>query len=140
MRYIVGLAISAQCRVSLGARQEIADCRSDLVTMCLEGKVAGVEEAHVSGWNVSLERLGARRQEKRVVLAPSCQKRRLVFAKIGLEFWIQSDVALVVAEQVELHFISARSCEIKVVERIPIRRNRGRVGDAVGVLPDRCLR
>jgi sRNA-binding protein len=39
----------------------------------LEGEVAGVEEAHVSVWNVTLERLGARRQEKRVVLAPSCQ-------------------------------------------------------------------
>ena len=80
--------------------------------------MAGVEEAHVSVWNVTLERLGARRQEKRVVLAPSCQKRRLVLAKIGLEFGIQRDVALVVAEEVELHFISARSCEIEIVERI----------------------
>src|SRR5215471_19957964 len=130
---------SAKCRASLGARQEIADCRSDLVTVRLEGEVAGVEEAHVSVWNVTLERLGARRQEKRVVLAPSCQKRRLVLAKIGLEFGIEGDVALVVAEQVELHLISARSSEIEVVERVPVRRNRGRVGDAVGVLPDRGL-
>jgi hypothetical protein len=58
--------------------------------------------------------------------------------KIGLEFGIQRDVALVVAEEVELHFISARSCEIEVVERIPVRRNQGGVGDAVGVLPHRC--
>jgi hypothetical protein len=35
----------------------------------LEGEVAGVEEAHVGAWNVTLERLGAWRQEKRVVLA-----------------------------------------------------------------------
>src|SRR5258705_3207444 len=126
-------------RASIRAQQEIADCRSDLVTVRLEGEVAGIEEAHVSVWNLTLERLGARRQEKRVVLAPSCQKRGLVLAKIGLEFGIQRDVALVVAEEVELHFISARSCEIEVVERIPVRRNRGRVGDAVGVLPDRCL-
>src|SRR5262249_34270793 len=90
--------------------------------------------------NVTLERLGARRQEERIVLAPSCQKRRLVLAKIGLEFGGQRDVALVVAEQVELYFVSARSCEIKVVERIAVRRDRGRVGDAMGVLPDRCLR
>src|SRR6266567_6439619 len=131
--------MSQGLRASLGARQEIADCHSDLVTVRLEGEVAGVEVAHVSVWNVTLERLGARRQEKRVVLAPSCQKRRLVLAKIGLEFGIQRDVALVVAEEVELHFISARSCEIEVVERIPVRRNRGRVGDAVGVLPERCL-
>jgi hypothetical protein len=39
-----------------------------------------------------------------------------------------------------LHFIGARSCEIEVVERIPVRRNRGRVGDAVGVLPHCCCR
>src|SRR4029077_21202100 len=101
-----GFTISTKCRASLGARQEIADCRSDLVTVRLEGEVAGVEEAHVSVWNVTLERLGARRQEKRVVLAPSCEKRRLVLAKIGLEFGIQRDVALVVAEEVELDFIS----------------------------------
>src|SRR5262249_35155807 len=121
------------------ARQEIADCRGDLVTVRLEGEVAGVEKAHVSLRNVTLERLGAGRQEKRVVLAPSCQERRLVLAKVGLKFGIERDVALVVAEEVELHVIGARSCEIEVVERIPVRRNRGRVGDAVGVLPDRCL-
>src|SRR6516225_8974668 len=114
--------------VTMGARKEIADRRSDLVTVRLEGEVAGVKEAHVSVWNVTLERLGACRQEKRVVLAPSGQERRLVLAKIGLEFGIQGDVALVVAEEVKLHFINARSCEIEVVERIPVRRNRGRVG------------
>src|SRR5260370_11171538 len=107
--------------------------------MRFEGEVSGVEEWDDGGGNVTLERLGAGRQEKRVVLSPSCQKRRLVLAKIGLKFGIERDVALVVAEEVELHVISARSCEIEVVERIPVRRNRGRVGDAVGVLPDRCL-
>ena len=71
-----------------------------------QGESAGVKEAHVSVWNVTLERLGARRQEERVVLAPSCQKRRLVLAKIGLEFGIQRDVAFVVPEEVELDFIS----------------------------------
>src|SRR6476660_2553411 len=35
------LTISAKCRASLGARQEMADCRSDLVTVRLEGEVAG---------------------------------------------------------------------------------------------------
>src|SRR5262249_32920308 len=82
----------------LGARQEIADCGGDLVTVRFESDVAGVEEEHFSVRNVPFERLGARRQEKRVVLAPSCQKRRLVLAKIGLEFGIQRDVALVVAK------------------------------------------
>src|SRR6516165_11268241 len=107
--------------------------------MRFQREVTGVEESDDCVGDVALERFGARRQEKRVVLAPSCEKRRLVLAKIGLEFGKQRDVALVVAEQVELYFISARSCEIEVVERIPVRRNRGRVGDAVGVLPNRGL-
>src|SRR5262249_4501902 len=47
-----GFTISTKCRASLGARQEIADCRSDLVTVRLESEVAGVEEAHLSVWNV----------------------------------------------------------------------------------------
>src|SRR5215472_14294405 len=50
-----------------------------------------------------------------------------MIAKIGLEFGIHSDVALVVTEQVELHLIDARSREIEVVERVPVGRNRGRV-------------
>src|SRR5215470_19270744 len=87
-----GFTISTKCRASLGARQEIADRCSDLVTVRLQGEMTGIEEAHVSVWNVTLERFGARRQKKRVVLAPSCQKRRLVLAKIGLEFGIQRDV------------------------------------------------
>src|SRR5262245_63154515 len=118
---------SLSCRqVAKSASEKLSDRRGDLVAVSFERKVAGVEEVHVCVRYVAFERLGARRQEERVVLAPSCQKRRLVLAKIGLEFGIQRDVALVVAEQVELHFIGARSCEIEVVERIPVRRNRGR--------------
>ena len=39
-------------------------------------------------------------------LPQTAKKRRLVLSKIGLEFWIQRDVALVVAEEVELDLIS----------------------------------
>src|SRR5262249_28434893 len=35
--------------------------------------------------------------------------------------------------------VGARSCEIEVVERIPVWRNERRIGDAVGILPDRCF-
>src|SRR6476659_4502749 len=97
-----------------------------------------IEQMDLGLWIVAPERLRARRQEERIVLSPHREERRLVLAKIGLEFGIQRNVALVVAEEVELHFISARSCEIEVVERIPVGRNQGRV-DAVGVLPNRCL-
>jgi hypothetical protein len=102
--------------------------------------VARAEEAHLSVSNVTLERLGALRKEKRIVLAPRCQKRRLVLAKIGLEFGIQRDVALVVAEEVELHFICTGTSQIEVVEILAIRRHRRLVGYAVRVLPACCLR
>src|SRR5262245_52999229 len=98
-----------------------------------------LEQMDFGLWIVAPERLRARRQEERITLSPYREKRRLVPAKIGLEFGIERDVALVVAEEVELHVISARSCEIEVIERIPVRRNQGRVDDTVGVLPDRCL-
>jgi hypothetical protein len=39
--------------------QEIANDLRGFVTVRFQGEVAGVEEAHVSVWNVTLERLGA---------------------------------------------------------------------------------
>src|SRR5262249_25473002 len=101
---------------SLELTKKLPDRRGDLVAVGLERKVAGVEETYVGVRHVALERLRTGRQEERIVLAPHCQKRRLVFAKISLEFGIQRDVALVVAEQVELDFIGAGSCQIEVVE------------------------
>src|SRR5262245_856927 len=77
-----GIFIGRCRRVAKSASEELPDHRGDLVTVRLEGEVAGVEEAHVSVRDITLERLGARRQEERVVLAPSCQERRLVLAKI----------------------------------------------------------
>src|SRR5262245_60606950 len=120
-------------------REEVADRCRDLPGMGFEREVACVEEMNYGIGNIAPERLGAARQEKRIVPAPRCQKWRLMLAKIGLEFGVQRDVALIVAEKVELHLIGTRSCEIEIVERVPVRSNRGCVGDALGVLPDRCL-
>ena len=57
-----------------------------------------------------------------------------------LEGRIERDVALVVAEQVELHFVHAGPGEIEIVERIAVRRNPRRVGHAMRILPDGRLR
>src|SRR5262244_3134932 len=92
--------------------EEPADCRGDLVTVCLERKVSGVKKEHICVRYVAFECLRTSRQEKRIVLAPHGEQRRPMRAKIRLELRIQRDVALVVAEQVELHFIDAGSCEI----------------------------
>ena len=73
---------------------------------------------------IALERFGAGRQEEGIVLAPHRQERRLVGAEIFLEGRIERDVALVVAEQIELHLVGAGPRQIEIVERISVRRNR----------------
>src|SRR6266446_6996973 len=98
-----------QIRSAASANEELTDRCRDLGSMRFQSEVPGVKEAHICVRYVAFECLRTSRQEERIVLAPHCQKRRLVLAKIGLEFGIQRDVALVVAEQVELHFIGARS-------------------------------
>ena len=92
--------------------------------MRLQREMAGVEETDVRIRNVALECLGAWRQEERIVLAPDRQQRRLVRAEIILESRIERDVALVVAEQIELDFVGARPGQIEIVERVAVRRDR----------------
>ena len=60
-------------------------------------------------------------------------------SEVVLERRVERDIALVVAEKVELHLIGAGSCEVEVVERIAVRRNRGYIRHTVGVLPERRL-
>src|SRR3954447_26495634 len=124
----------------MSARQEIADGSRDFGGVGFQREMAGVEEAYRGVWNIALERFGAGRKEERIILAPYRQERRLVATEIVLEGRIERDVTLVVAEQIELHLIGAGSRQIEVVKRIAVRRNLGRIGYAVGVLPDRRLR
>ena len=105
-------------------RQEIADGGRDLGGMGFQREMAGVEEAHDRLRHVALERLGARRQEERIVLAPHRQEGRLVGAEIVLEGRIERDIALVVAKQVELHFVGAGPGQVEIVERVAVRRDR----------------
>src|SRR5260221_8052168 len=100
------------------AREEFAYRRRDLRGMRLQREMASVEEAHRRVGDVALERLGAWRQEEGIVLSPHRQERRLMGAEILLESRIESDVALVVAHQVELHISHAWSQHIETVERI----------------------
>ena len=70
---------------SLGTREEIADDVCDFVRMRFEGEVPSIEEANDCARIVPLERLRARRQEERIVLAPHSQKRRFVSAEVLVE-------------------------------------------------------
>ena len=89
------------------------DLGRDLAGMRLERKMSGVEQAHPRAGYVARVRLGARRQEERIVLAPHRQQRRLVLAEIGLEVRIEGDVGFVVAEKIELRFVRAGSLRIE---------------------------
>src|SRR6516165_8977490 len=77
-------ANSRDRRFSSGARKKIPNRSGDLRAVGFEGKVARIEEAHFGSRNIAFERLGARRQEERIVLAPGRQEGWLVLAKVGL--------------------------------------------------------
>ena len=53
-----------------GGGEEVTDRPRDLLDMRFQGEMAGVEEADDRTGHVPLERLGTRRQEERIVLAP----------------------------------------------------------------------
>src|SRR5258708_40096500 len=100
--------------------------------MRLQREMAGVEEANERTGNIAPESLGAGRQKERIVLAPHRQQWRLVGAEVVLESRIERDVALVVAEQIELDLVGAGARQIEIVQRPPVRRNARLVGHTVG--------
>src|SRR5499427_3585084 len=106
--------------------EEGADRTRDLLDMCFQGEMASVEEADDRTGHVPLERLGTGRQEERIVLAPDREEGWLVRAEIVLEGGVQRDIALVVAEQVQLDLIGPGTGQIESVERIPVRRHSRR--------------
>ena len=73
-------------------------------------KWPGVEEADIGVRNIALERFGSRGQEEWVVLAPHRQKRRLVISEIGVEVRVESDIAGIVEQQIELCLMRSRAC------------------------------
>ena len=67
------------------------------------------------------ECLGADGQEKWIVLAPHGQQRRPLRTEILLEFGLERDIALVVAEQIELDLVIAGSGKERGIESPGIR-------------------
>src|SRR5262245_18912466 len=119
--------------------QEVADGQRDFIAVRLEREVSRVEEHDLRVLDVTSERLRPWRQEERVSLAPDCQPRWLMPAKILLELRIHLDVARVVEEQIQLDFMRAGSGHVVVVEVVAVGRNQRRVLDAGRVLPVRRL-
>src|SRR5262249_54070076 len=103
--------------------EEVADNRGDLARMRFQGKLPGIEKVDGRVGNVAFERFRSGWQEEGIVLAPHCEEWRLVRAEVVLEGRIERDIALVVAEEVELDLICARTSEIEIVEGLTIRRD-----------------
>src|SRR5262245_29075671 len=120
--------------------KEVANHCPDLVRMSLEREVARVEEVDGRFGNVAFERLGTLRQKKGIVLSPYPQEAWLVGPEVILEVWVGRNVALVIAEQIQLDFVGTRTGQIKIIERIAVRRNRSHVRHTVRVLPARRVR
>src|SRR5262249_19985603 len=104
--------------------QKVSDRRRDFGCMGLECEMAGVEEPYLSVAVVALERLRARRQEERVVLAPHRKQRRPVGAEVFLELRVERHIAGVVEEQVELDLVVTGPSEQRRVERIALWRDQ----------------
>src|ERR1700733_14507844 len=96
--------------------------------MCLQREVAGIKKADIRLRNVFFECIRARRQKERIMLAPNGKQPRLVRAEVILESGVQRDVALIVAEEIQLHVIRSGTSEIEVIERHAVRRNLCRIG------------
>src|SRR5262249_33540085 len=89
------------------AGEKVANNECNLRSLAFRREMTRVKQMHLGIRNVLLERLGASGQEKRIVLAPYGQQRRPLRPQVLLEFGIERDIALVVAEQIELDLVIA---------------------------------
>jgi hypothetical protein len=70
-----------------------------------EREVARFEEMDHGIGNIAPERLSTARQEKGIVLSPDREETWLVSPEVILERRVERDVALVVAQQVQLNLV-----------------------------------
>src|SRR6516164_1257547 len=103
------------------AGEEVADDDRDLWSLAFEREMTRFEQMDLGIWNVLFERLGTGGQKKWIVLAPHGQQRRPLRPEILLEFGIERDIALVIAEQIELDFVIAGSGKERRIESPRIR-------------------
>src|SRR5215471_8776068 len=117
------------------AVEEVADDDNDLRSLAFEREMTGFEQVDLGIRIVLPECLGAGGHEKRIVLAPHGQQRRPLCTEILLEFGIERDITLVVAEQIELDLVIAGSGKECSIESPGVRRQPLRRRYAVPVLP-----
>src|SRR5271165_3133894 len=104
------------------------DPRSNLGGVRLQSEVACIEEMNLSLGNVALVGLRARRKKERVIFAPNRQQGRFVRAEEILELRIESDIRLVIAEQIELNASITWFRKVDLIQRVAFGRNQRLVG------------
>src|ERR1700677_3892912 len=90
--------------------------------------MAGVIENDFRFGIITAIGFGTGRQKERIVLSPNGKSGGLPGAEKFLELWVEGDIAAIVQNQVELHFVRARSRHVGNIQRIAVGRNRLRVG------------
>jgi hypothetical protein len=95
--------------------EEVADLHCDLCRMRFQREVPCVVKVHLRLGDVPLERLSAGWEKEGIILPPDRQQWWLVFAEIFLELRIERHVACIILKEIELHFVSIRTSQIKVV-------------------------
>ena len=103
------------------AGEEVADNDCDLWSLAFEREMTRFEQMDLGIRIVLPECFGASGQEKRIILAPDGEQWRPLRTEILLEFGIERDIALVVAEQIELDLVIAGSGKERGIESPGIR-------------------
>src|SRR5215469_11778159 len=93
-----------RCTASHGelAIEEISYGGANFRVMRFECEVPCVVQVDLGIRVISAERLGACREEERVVFAPHRKDRGALRTEVLLKLWIERDVARVIQEQVKL--------------------------------------
>ena len=92
----------------------------NLRMMAFEGKVSAGDEMDFGIGQVALEGFGSSGDERRIVLAPDSQQRRLVVAKVLLELRIKSQVRAVVEDEVVLHLGTSGQIDVVEIEAVAV--------------------
>jgi hypothetical protein len=81
-------------------RHEIEDEARNLVVLFVHCEMARVQQVDFSVGQIALERLAARRRERRIICTPRDQRGRLVIAQPRLPFWIGGYIGAIIIEKV----------------------------------------
>jgi hypothetical protein len=95
--------------------------------MSFQGEMTSRIKVDLGPRIVPPERFRTGRQEKRIILAPHRQQRRLVLSEVSLELRIERDVAGVVEQQIELRLMRPPPGQIVVIQRAAVGRYERRI-------------